>query len=121
MKNRIDDHMDRLTILEIAQGVGDLIDAEPQRAERNEDVIGLKHLKWMLSKVADNHEDWPLGKLGRWTGIAMGCLACHGFDVSAIRKIVADAKMAYGEGADLDLKSHLDENDPFTLDIGVGD
>lgn len=120
MKNHVNDHMDRLTILNIAQNITSLIDpnVEAAQADRNENVIHLSHLKWMLKCVESNYEEWPLGKLGRWTGIVMGCIACHGFDISAIQKIVADAKLAYGEGSDPDLQSHLDESDPFKLDIG---
>lgn len=122
MKDFINDQMDRLTIYTIAQGLNNILGrTEPKRAERAEDVVNLGHLKWLLNKIEENYETWPLGKLGRWTGIVMGCLACHGFKVTEIQKIVADAKTAYGEGVDVDLKDHLDENDPFIFDIGGGD
>lgn len=116
---RSDYSKDRLTLAEIARNLKDLIgNVSPQKATCDEDVTGSEHVAWLLDQVDKNHSDWAMGKLGRWVGIAMGCLACHGHKISSIKDIVRKAKISYGEGVDLDLDSHLNDDDPFYLDIG---
>lgn len=122
MKSRVADQMDRLTIVAISNELQYLVKGVfPKKAETKNDVVGMPHLLWLLKQVEANYDKWPLGKLGRWTGIVMGCMACHGIDVAKIQQIVSKAKIAHGEGIDFDLDCHNNENDPFSFDIGGGD
>lgn len=45
-----------------------------------------EHLKWMLTQIEENAEEWPVDKTGRWLGYVQGILvSVDALDVTAER------------------------------------
>lgn len=80
------------------------------------------HLLWMCREIIKHADDWPATKLHRWIGfIHCGMMANGMMTLEESRAIVGKGKIAFSEGEDRDLADHHDPENPFQLDIGVGD
>ena len=78
-----------------------------------------ERLVWMCERIEKKSERWPSTKLHRWIGHIHGCALALGiFDFKDLKDIVSDAKNHFPEEMDGELFDHLDESNPFRLDIG---
>ena len=76
-------------------------------------------LIWMCERIEKKSEHWPSTKLHRWIGHIHGCALALGiFSFEDLKDIVSNAKDHFSEGVDGDLFDHLDESNPFRMDIG---
>jgi len=78
-----------------------------------------ERLVWMCERIEKKSERWPSTKLHRWIGHIHGCaLALGVFTFDDLKDIVSEAKKHFPEEVDGDLFDHLDESNPFRMDIG---
>lgn len=78
-----------------------------------------ERLVWMCERIEKKSEHWPSTKLHRWIGHIHGCALALGiFTFNDLKDIVSNAKTHFPEKMDSDLFDHLDERNPFRLDIG---
>ena len=78
-----------------------------------------ERLVWMCERIEKKSERWPSTKLHRWIGHIHGCALALGiFTFNDLKDIVSEAKKHFPEEVDDDLFDHLDESNPFRMDIG---
>ena len=78
-----------------------------------------ERLVWMCERIEKKSERWPSTKLHRWIGHIHGCALALGiFTFNDLKDIVSEAKKHFPEEVDDDRFDHLDESNPFRMDIG---
>ena len=76
-------------------------------------------LIWMCERIEKKSEHWPSTKLHRWIGHIHGCALALGiFSFDDLKDIVSNAKNHFPEEVDGDLFDHLDESNPFRMELG---